>query len=180
MLRMHLSNTIRMYDCLLQTQRQPGASNTGSPDYSHLPEDSGRSALSPQPAGAALTIFKATEALSSHLRWKSIHVGLLMTTVFSFRVKQFLISLKIFYKKLIFMVENKIYIEAATYPKRLRKWVPSEEKWRKLILITREDKVINDQWKVLIIKKQHYPHKKDTMAQKHSTKYLACLQLFIL
>lgn len=51
-----------------------------------------------------------------------------MTTVFSFGVKQFLISLKIFYKKLIFMVENKIYTEAATYPKMLRKWVPSEEK----------------------------------------------------
>lgn len=47
------------------------ASNTGSPDYGHLPEDSGRSALFPQPAGAVPTVFKATEALRQPLKGKS-------------------------------------------------------------------------------------------------------------
>ena len=86
------------------------ASDTGSPDYGHLPEDGGHSALFPQPAGAVPTIFKATEALRQPLKGKAGRAGLLRTMAFSFGVKRCLTSLKTLYKKLIFTVKNKIYI----------------------------------------------------------------------
>lgn len=57
-----------MYNLSLANLSTAWASNTGSPDYGHLPEDSGRSALFPQPAGAVPTVFKATEAMRQPLK----------------------------------------------------------------------------------------------------------------
>lgn len=60
--------------------------------------------------------------------------GVLLAMVFSFGVKWFLTSLKNFYKNLGLQNKNKIYLQAVTYSKMLRKWIPSQENEEKIIL----------------------------------------------